>query len=241
MSGPKYRRVLLKISGEAFCPPDRLGIEPAELDRIASEIQQAAATGTQLAIVTGGGNLIRGGALAGACGIQAATAHYMGMLTTVINALALQDALEARGLTTRVQSAIGIDRVCEPFIRRRCIRHLDKGRIVILAAGTGNPFVTTDTCAALRAVELGAEAVLKATKVDGVYSDDPERNPRAERFETLSFEQAIRLRLRVMDLSAFELCQQHRVPVVVFNLKTPGAMKRVVMGDHSVGTFICDE
>ncbi len=241
MSGPKYRRMLLKISGEAFCKPNVCGIDGQELNRIAAEIHQCAEVRVQLAVVTGGGNLMRGDEVAAQSGIQPATGHYMGMLSTVINALALQDTLEARGLQTRVQSAIAVDRVCEKFIRRRCIRHLEKGRIVILAAGTGNPFVTTDTCAALRAVEIGADVVLKATKVDGVYSDDPLTNPSAKRFETLTFDEAIRLRLGIMDVSAFDLCQQNHVPVVVFSLDRPGNMKRVVTGDRSVGTLISND
>ena len=234
---PKYERVLLKISGEGFCPPDGFGIHRTELDRVAHEIHEVAALDVQVAVVVGGGNFLRGAKFADELGIAVATADYMGMLATVLNALALQEALERLGHETRVQSALTISRACEPFIRRRCIRHLERRRIVILAAGTGNPHVTTDSCAALRAVELGADVLLKATKVDGVYDDDPQTNPAARRFDSVTYNQVIDGRLRVMDVSAIDVCQQHNVPIVVFNLFTAGIMRRVVLGEKH-GTFV---
>jgi len=235
----KYPRVMLKVSGQGFCKEDGQGIDGEELVTMAAEIADVARLGVQLAVVVGGGNFIRGTAVSTQIRVQEATAHYMGMLATVINALALQDTLEGMGLQTRVQSAIAVDPVCEKFIRRRSIRHLEKGRVVILAAGTGNPFVTTDTCASLRAVELGANVLLKATKVDGVYSDDPVKNPRAVFYERLSYNEVIDQRLKVMDVSAVDMCQQNGVPIIVFNLKKPGNMRRAVMGQDPVGTLIC--
>jgi uridylate kinase len=234
---PCYRRVLLKISGEGFCPPGGSGIHREPLDRVAGELQAVAASGTQVAVVVGGGNLLRGANFARELGIELATADYMGMLGTVMNALALQEALERLGQPTRVQSALNISRVCEPFIRRRCLRHLEKGRVVVLAAGTGNPHVTTDSCAALRAAELRAEILLKATKVDGVYDADPKTNPQARLFDHLTYNEVIDRRLRVMDVSAVDVCQQHSVPIVVFNLFNPGTLARVVRGER-VGTRV---
>jgi uridylate kinase len=193
--------------------------------------------GVQVAVVVGGGNFLRGASFAKELGIEPATADYMGMLGTVLNGMALQEALERLGETTRLQSALSISRVCESFIRRRCLRHLDKKRIVILAAGTGNPHVTTDSCAALRAAELDADALLKATKVDGVYDDDPKKNPQAKLYERVTFDQVISGRLKVMDVSAIDVCQQHHVPIVVFNLFRPGTMRRVVLGE-ALGTYI---
>lgn len=236
-STPRYRRVLLKISGEGFCPPGGFGIQRAELDRVAQEICDVERLGVQLAVVVGGGNFLRGASFASDLGIELATADYMGMLATVLNALALQEALERLGLVTRVQSALTISRVCEQFIRRRCVRHLEKGRAVILAAGTGNPHVTTDSCAALRAAELKADVLMKATKVDGVYDADPLKSPSAKLYQRLTYNQVIDARLRVMDVSAIDVCQQHRVPIVVFNLLKPGTMRRVVLGE-AVGTHI---
>jgi uridylate kinase len=233
----KYKRVVLKISGEGLCGEGRFGIDGDELNRIAREIKLVADLGVQLCVVIGGGNIVRGATIARQTPIEEATGHYMGMLATVINALAIQDTLEHIGVQTRVQSAIGIDRVCEKFIRRRAIRHLEKGRAVIFAAGTGNPYVTTDTCAALRASEVKADVVLKATKVDGVYCSDPKSNPNASRFERLSFDEAIQRRLNVMDVSAFDLCQRNRIPIVVFNLKHAGDMAAVVQG-KPVGTLV---
>jgi uridylate kinase len=237
LSAPAYRRVVLKISGEGFCPPGGFGIHREELSAVAREIHSVAELGVQLAVVVGGGNFMRGASFARDLGIELATADYMGMLATVLNALALQEALEALGDTTRVQSALMISRVCESFIRRRCLRHLEKGRIVILAGGTGNPHVTTDSCAALRAAELRADVLLKATKVDGVYDDDPGKNADARLLRRITYNQVIDRRLRVMDVSAIDVCQQHRIPLVVFNLFLPGTMRRVMLGEP-IGTFI---
>src|SRR5262245_10931984 len=220
-SGPPssaYRRVLLKLSGDSFTRPGQTGISMEEVSKIAAQAKRAADRGVQLAIVVGGGNIIRGAHFSKAGPIVTqATADYMGMLATVINGLALTDALEHLGCPTRLQTAIRMEGVAEPFIRRRCVRHLEKGRIVVLAAGTGNPFVTTDTAAALRAKEIDAEVLLKATRVDGVYSDDPEKNPHAVRFDRLSYEQVLRDHLRVMDLTAISMCMDHRLPILVFN------------------------
>ena len=234
---PRYRRVLLKISGEGFCPAGEFGIHPEPLDRVTSEIHDVVELGVQVAVVVGGGNFLRGENFSRNLGIDIATADYMGMLATVLNALALQEALERRGHPTRVQSALSIQRACEPFDRRRAIRHLEKGRVVVLAAGTGNPHVTTDSCAALRAAELGADALLKATKVDGVYDDDPQLNPHAKLYERMTYNDVIDGRLKVMDISAIDVCQQHGVPVIVFNLFKPGTMRRVILGE-SLGTFV---
>jgi len=232
-----YRRVLLKISGEAFCPPGGFGLQREPLDRIAGEIAETAALGVQIAVVCGGGNYLRGGRVADELGLDRATADYMGMLATVLNALALQEALERRGREARVQSALPISRVGEPFDRRRSLRHLAKGRVVLLAAGTGNPHVTTDSCAAIRAVELRADVLLKATKVDGVYDADPTQNRHARIFTYVTYDEVIDRRLRVMDIGAIELCQQHAIPVVVFNLFQPGVLRRVV-GGEPLGTRV---
>ncbi|MBI5863681.1 MAG: UMP kinase [Planctomycetes bacterium] len=234
---PAYSGVLLKISGEGFCPPGEFGIHREQLDRVAGEIMTISQLGVQIAVVVGGGNFLRGATHAADLGIELATADYMGMLATVLNALALQEALERQGKQVRVQSAFQISRVCEPFIRRRAIRHLEKGRVVVLAAGTGNPHVTTDSCAALRACELRANVLLKATKVDGVYSADPKKDPSARLYHKLTYNEVIDGRLRVMDVSAVDVCQQHNVPIVVFNLFTPGTMRRVVLGED-LGTFV---
>jgi len=237
MSEPKFHRVLLKISGEGLCGPGRSGIDGAELRRIAEELKLVVDLGVQVAVVVGGGNIVRGSVIAKYAPIEESTGHYMGMLATVINALAVQDTLESLGVHTRVQSAIPIHSVCEPFIRRRAIRHLEKGRVVIFAAGTGNPFVTTDTGAALRAAEIRAGALLKATKVDGVYSADPIADPTATRLECLTYNDVIDRRLAVMDVSAIDLCQRSRVPIIVLSLKTPGNMRDVVCG-RGVRTII---
>lgn len=234
---PVYRRVLLKISGEGFCPRGGFGIHRDELRAVAGEIHEVCELGVKLAVVVGGGNFMRGANFAGELGIELATADYMGMLATVLNALALQEALAALGHEVRVQSAIPIASVCEPFIRRRCLRHLEKGRVVILAAGTGNPHVTTDTCAALRAVELDANVLLKATKVDGVFDADPHSVPDAKRYARVTFNEVIDRRLKVMDVAAIDLCQRHGVPVVVFNLFRPGTLRRVVLGE-ACGTHV---
>ncbi len=226
----RYRRVLLKLSGEALMGEQGYGIDPEVLQRIATEVAQAHAEGVELAIVIGGGNIIRGEAAA-ARGMDRAQADYMGMLATVINALALQDALESIGLVTRVQTGIEMPAVAEPFIRRRAIRHMEKGRVVVLAAGTGNPYFTTDTAAALRAVELNCEVLLKATKVDGVYEDDPLRNPGARKFAEISYMRALNMGLRVMDSTALALCKDNHLPIVVFNLADTGAVAAIARGE----------
>jgi uridylate kinase len=232
-----FRRVLLKISGEGFCHEGSFGIEAPELDNIAQQCVEVAQMGVELAIVVGGGNFIRGATFAEDGNIPRATADYMGMLATVINAVALQETMEKLGQPTRVQSALSIYSVCEPFIRRRAIRHLEKGRALILAAGTGNPFFTTDTCAALRATEIGADVLLKATKVDGIYSADPKKDPKAKLFSELSYEEILNGKLGVMDLTAITLCMERKIPLVVFNLKTPGNIARVIRGEK-IGTKI---
>ncbi|HWL94434.1 MAG TPA: UMP kinase [Phycisphaerae bacterium] len=236
---PRYQRVLLKISGEGFGQPGQLGIDGEAVRRIAREIISVRELKVDVAVVVGGGNFIRGTTLASQAGIQEATAHYMGMLATVINALALQDVLEDLGQPTRVQSSIPIHSACENFIRLRCIRHLEKGRVVILAAGTGRPFVTTDTAAALASVEIGADILFKATKVDGVYTADPVKDKSAKFLPKLSYNQVIDDRLKVMDVSAVDMCQRHGVPIRVFNLMTPGNMRKAVLG-RDVGTMIVD-
>ena len=232
-----YRRVLLKLSGEAFCAPGGSGIDPPELEAISREVKDAHDAGAQVAVVVGGGNFIRGARLAEAGHIHRATADYMGMLSTVINALALREKLTSFDLTARVLSALEIRAVAEPFIRLRAIRHLEKRRIVILAAGTGNPFFTTDTCAALRATELECDVLLKATKVDGVYDADPLRNPAATRFSSLSFDEAIRRKLAVMDMAALTLCEENNIPLIVFDFRKPGNIRRAVEG-MDVGTLV---
>jgi uridylate kinase len=232
-----YSRILLKISGEGFCREGSFGIEAPELDAIAEQCVEVAKTGVQLAIVVGGGNFIRGATFAEDGNIPRATADYMGMLATVLNAVALQETMEKMGQPTRVQSAISVYSVCEPFIRRRAVRHLEKGRALILAAGTGNPFFTTDTCAALRATEIGADVVLKATKVDGIYTADPKKDKNAKLLTNVTYEQVLADKLRVMDLTAITLCMERKIPVVVFNLKQAGNILRVVRGED-VGTKI---
>ena len=233
------RRVLLKLSGEGFSRAGERGINMEEVLAIAKQTFQAAAGGVQIGIVIGGGNILRGAQfIAGSSGgIQEATAHYMGMLATVINGLALQDALENAGVSTRLQTAIRMEGVAEPFIRRRAIRHLEKGRVVIFAAGTGNPCVTTDTGAALRAAEIRADALLKATKVDGVFTSDPATDPKATLIANISYNEVIDRRLEVMDVSAIDLCQRSGIPIVVLNFQKPGNMKAVVQGE-TIGTLI---
>jgi uridylate kinase len=234
---PVYKRVLLKISGEGFCPEGGFGIEATELESIARECVAVAKTGVQLAVVVGGGNFIRGATFAQDGNIERATADYMGMLATVLNAVALQETMERFGQPTRVMSAMSIMNVCEPFIRRRAVRHLEKGRAVILAAGTGNPFFTTDTCAALRATEIGADVLMKATKVDGIYSADPKKDASARLYHEITYEQVLAQKLGVMDLTAITLAMERKIPLVVFNLKTPGNIARVLRGEK-VGTKI---
>lgn len=236
MSGPKYSRVCLKLSGEALAGGAGHGIDNAVLATVVGELAATAALGVQLAVVVGGGNIIRG-ITASAQGADRATADYMGMLGTVINSLALQEALEKKGISARVLSAIRMDAVAEPYIRRRAIRHLEKGRIVILAAGTGRPFFSTDTAAALRAAEIDCQVVLKATKVDGVYSADPLVDPAARRYETLTHQQVLQQGLRVMDATAASLCMENNIPIIVFNLFTPDNLLKVVTG-RRVGTII---
>ena len=235
--GAVYKRVLLKISGEGFCHEGGFGIEAEELETIARQCVEVAKMGVQLAVVVGGGNFIRGATFAEDGHIPRTTADYMGMLATVLNALALQETMERFGQPTRVLSAISVHSVCEPFIRRRAVRHLEKGRSIILAAGTGNPFFTTDTCAALRATEMQADVLLKATKVDGIYSADPKKDKNATLYHDISYEQVHEEKLRVMDLTAITLCMERKIPLVVFNLKTPGNIARVMRGEK-VGTKI---
>lgn len=236
-AAPSMKRILLKLSGESFCRPGGFGIEPAELDWIASEVKEAVETGVQLAVVVGGGNIVRGAELAAQGHIAQATADHMGMLGTVINALALKEKLGSMGVDCRVQSAIEIRAVAEPFIRGRALRHLEKGRVVILAAGTGNPFFTTDTCAALRATELECGVLMKATKVDGVYSADPRKDKDAVRYDDLTFGEALSKRLRVMDMTALAMCSENRIPVIVFDFKQRGNIARVARGEK-IGTLL---
>jgi len=236
MSALRYRRVLLKLSGEALMGEDAFGINRQTIEAIVSEVAEVAELGAEIGIVIGGGNIFRGVAL-GAAGMDRATADYMGMLATIMNALALGDVMRQRGLIARVQSAINIEQVVEPYIRPKAIRYLEEGKIVIFAAGTGNPFFTTDTAAALRGSEIGAEVVLKATKVDGVYTADPNSDPGARRYERVSFDEAIARNLRVMDATALALCRDQKLPVMVFSINKRGALKRAVTGE-SEGTLV---
>jgi uridylate kinase len=233
---PFYRRILLKLSGEALMGDQAYGVDPAVATRIAQDIAEIQSLGVQASIVIGGGNIFRGLA-ASARGMDRSTADYMGMLATVINALALQDALEKHGVATRVLTAIEMRSVAEPFIRRRAIRHLEKGRVVVFAAGTGNPYFTTDTAAALRAMEVKAEVILKGTKVDGIYTADPVQHPDATLYDRLSYLEVLQERLQVMDATAVSLCMDNKLPIIVFNLRTPGNIRRVVMGEP-VGTVV---
>ncbi|MBM4030619.1 MAG: UMP kinase [Planctomycetes bacterium] len=239
MPTPRYKRVLLKISGEGFCREQGGGIDHDRLMSIAEQCRDVNALGVELGVVVGGGNFVRGQAMAQR-GVGRATADYMGMLATVINALALMDALEAMGVVVRVQTAIHMADVAEPYIRRRAMRHLEKRRIVILAAGTGNPHFSTDTAAALRATEIGAEVLLKATKVDGVYSADPATSPDAQLYDALSYMDVIKRNLRVMDATAITLCRENDLPIVVFNLLVPGNVQRVICGER-IGTFVASD
>jgi uridylate kinase len=237
MAGCAYQRILLKISGEGFCQRGQFGVDPEAVGTVARQIQDVAGTGCQLAVVVGGGNFLRGAMFSKEANVSRATADYMGMVATVLNGLALQDSLESLGLDTRVQSAIEMHDVAEPFIRRRCVRHLEKGRIVILCAGTGNPFFTTDTSAALRASELEADVLLKATKVDGVYSADPETHPDAERYDSLTYDDVLRQDLKIIDVAAISLCKDNGIPIIVFNLWRDGNIRKVVAGEP-IGTRI---
>jgi uridylate kinase len=236
MPRPNYKRVLLKVSGEALCNDRGYGIDTATLSRIAGEIQEVQKTGVELAIVIGGGNIFRGVA-GSAKGMDRASADYMGMLATVLNALALQDALESRGVHTRVQSAIHMEEVAEPYIRRRAVRHLEKGRVVIFAAGTGNPFFTTDTAASLRAIEIGADAIFKATRVDGVYDRDPLKHKGAKKFKRLTYLECLRKELKVMDATAISLCMDNRMPIVVFDMTQRGNIQKAIQGEN-IGTVV---
>lgn len=232
----RYQRILLKLSGEALAGDKGFGIHHDTIERIAEEIKSIHELGTEIAIVVGGGNIFRG--IAGtAQGMDRAASDYMGMLATVINSMALQDCLEKRGVYTRVMSAIGMSQLAEPYIRRRAIRHLEKKRVVIFAAGTGNPFFTTDTAASLRAMEVGADIIMKATRVDGVYDSDPETNADAVMFKRLDYIEVLKNNLKVMDSTAISLCMDNSLPILVFNLNTPGNLKRVVLGEE-IGTFV---
>jgi uridylate kinase len=233
---PVYKRILLKLSGEALMGEDSYGINRATIERIVSEIKEVAVLGLQIAVVIGGGNIFRGVAPA-AAGMDRATADYIGMLATVMNALALQDAMRRVGLPSRVQSALNIEQVAEPYIRGKAMRYLEEGKVVIFAAGTGNPFFTTDTAAALRGMEMNVDVVLKATKVDGVYTEDPMIHPDAMRYQRLTFDEAIIRNLKVMDATALTLCRDQKLPVKVFSIFKPGALKRVVMGEDE-GTLV---
>ena len=236
VASPAYRRVLLKLSGEALMGPDAYGINREVIGRMAGEIKSVVEAGVQLGIVIGGGNIFRG--VAGSeQGMERASADYMGMLATVINAIALQNALEREGMAVRVLSAIRIDQVVEPYVRRRAIAHLERGRVVIFAAGTGNPFFTTDTAASLRGIEVGADIVLKATKVDGVYDRDPMRHPDAKRYDTITYGEVLTKRLGVMDATAIALCREQNMPLRVFSIHKPGSLKRAALGENE-GTLV---
>ena len=237
MAEVRYRRVLLKISGEGFGGAG-MGLDHASIVSIAEQCRDVSRLGVELAVVVGGGNFVRGEFVAQR-GISRTTGDYMGMVATVINALALQDIMESMGCATRVQTAIPMPDVAEAYIRRRAIRHLEKGRVIILAAGTGNPYFTTDTAAALRAAEIGAEVLLKGTKVDGVYSADPVEDPEAKRYDTLSYMECLGKNLRVIDATAIALCRENSLPIVVFDLKIPGNIERVIRGE-SIGTLVCE-
>jgi len=236
VSKPAYKRILLKLSGEALMGDDAYGINRATISRIVAEVKEVVDLGVQVAVVIGGGNIFRGVAPA-AEGMDRATADYMGMLATVMNAMALQDAMKNIGLNARVQSALNIAQVAEPYIRGKAIRYLEEGRVVIFGAGTGNPFFTTDTAAALRGMEMNAEIVIKATKVDGVYTEDPKTNPDAMRYKTISFDEAISKNLKVMDATALTLCRDQKLPISVFSIFKQGALKKVVMGEDE-GTMV---
>ncbi len=233
---PAYQRILLKLSGEALMGDDAYGINRATIVRIVQEIKAVTSLGVQVAVVIGGGNIFRGVA-GGSVGMDRATADYMGMLATVMNSLALGDTMRLEGMTARVMSAIAIDQVCESYVRPKALQYLEEGKVVIFAAGTGNPFFTTDTAAALRGAEIGAQIVLKATKVDGVYTADPKKDPKATRYATISFDEAIVRNLAVMDATAFALCRDQKLPVKVFSIFVPGALERVVQGGDE-GTLV---
>jgi len=232
----KYKRILLKLSGEALMGEGQYGIDPQTIKRIAEEVEELIKAGVEVGLVIGGGNIFRGAGLAEA-GMDRVTGDHMGMLATVINALAMQDALEHCGVYARVMSAIKINQICEDYIRRRAVRHLEKGRVVIFAAGTGNPFFTTDSAASLRAIEIGADLLIKATKVDGVYTADPVKDPKAERYSTLSYDEVLDQRLGVMDATAIVLCRDYKMPLCVLNINKPGALMNALSGNEE-GTFV---
>ena len=232
----KYKRILLKLSGEALMGSGQYGIDPKRLEQYANEIKAVKDLGVEIAIVIGGGNIYRG-VQAEASGIERVQGDYMGMLATVINGMAVQSALEGAGLYTRLMSGIKMEQVCEPFIRRRAIRHLEKGRIVIFGAGIGNPYFTTDSTASLRAIEIQAEVVLKGTRVDGVYTADPEKDPEAQRYSELSFQEAYEKNLNIMDMTAFTLCQENNLPIIVFDMNKPGNLHKIIQGENA-GTLI---
>jgi uridylate kinase len=236
MKKTPYKRILLKISGEVLTGEGGFGIDPSVIRQIAGEIKEVKTLGVEIAIVIGGGNIFRGVA-ASSMGMDRVSADHMGMLATILNGIALQDALEKMGVQTRLQTAIEMRELAEPFIRRRAIRHLEKGRVVIFAGGTGNPYFTTDTTASLRAMEIGAEAILKATKVDGVYDADPMVNPKARKYDELTYLDVLKKRLKVMDATAISLCMDHQIPIIVFNLKKKGNIRRVILGEK-VGTKV---
>lgn len=233
---PVYKRVLLKLSGEALMGSGQYGIDPATINRIGGEIKDLVNAGIEVGLVIGGGNIFRGAGLAEA-GIERVTGDQMGMLATVMNSLAMQDSLEKIGMSARVMSALKINQICEDYIRRRAVRHLEKGRVVIFAAGTGNPFFTTDSAASLRAIEIGADLLIKATKVDGVYSADPVKNPKAERYTNLTFDEVLDRRLEVMDATAIVLCRDYNMPLCVLNINKPGALMTAITGGDE-GTFV---
>ena len=232
----KYKRILLKLSGEALMGKKKFGIDPQRLEQYTSEIKKVKESGVELAIVIGGGNIFRG-IQAEKSGMDRVQGDYMGMLATVINAMALQSALEGIGVFTRLMSGIKIDQVCEQFIRRRAIRHLEKGRLVIFGAGTGNPYFTTDSAASLRAIEIEADVVLKGTRVDGIYTEDPEKNPDAERFSKITYDDVIQKGLNVMDMTAFTLCHENHLPIIVFDMNKPGNLLKIIKGEK-IGTLV---
>ncbi len=238
MAEPVYKRILLKLSGEALMGPEGYGIDPAVVGTVAQEVAEIHSMGVSVCVVVGGGNIFRG-SLGDGMGLDRVTADYMGMLATIMNGLALQDALEKRGVSTRLQTAIAMDAIAEPYIRRRAIRHLEKGRIVIFAAGTGNPYFTTDSAAALRAIEVKAELLLKATKVDGVYSADPLKDPSARKYDSITYLEALEQGLRVMDATAISLCMENHIPIRVFDLFARGNIRRLVEGEI-IGTLVAD-
>jgi len=236
MAGAAFRRVLLKLSGEALMGEDAFGINKGTIEAMVRDIGEVVKLGVELAIVIGGGNIFRGVAL-GASGMDRATADYMGMMATIMNAMALQDAMRRAGIEARVQSALNVEQVVEPYIRPKAMRYLEEGKVVIFAAGTGNPFFTTDTAAALRGAEVGAQIVLKATKVDGVYTADPKRDPNATRYSRLTFDEALARKLQIMDATAFALCRDQKLPIKVFDIMKPGALRRIVLGEDE-GTLV---